>query len=594
MTEGSRPLLATLADVARRAGSRRVAAAVVTALVSGVTAVLASLWLKFVVDGATHRSAGEATAAAAALGATLALQYASALVAFSYQSDLQLACGGLLVRDVMLAATRVVGIEHYERPEFADRIALLKREMGYLSGFVPLLGQATGLIGRVVVTAVLLAGVHPVLLLLPVLALPSIWAGARAEAVVNRANEATAAAARQEEHLFGLSTTSSPAKELRIFGLGAEIVDRQRRSWDAVTDAVTRAQLRAGLLRTLGWLPFAAGYLGAVGLALALAGRGRATPGDVLMVMLLASQVSGQVAQMLNLANRSATGSRVLRRYRWLMDYSTSALERLAALDPAPVPERLEQGIDLVDVGFSYGGAEGDQVLRDITLHLAPGSTVALVGENGAGKTTLVKLLCRFYEPTCGRITVDAVDLDRFDAAEWRGRLSGGFQDFVRYELVLRQSVGVGDVPGVDDEERVEAALAQVGADLPLALGAQLGRQWPGGVDLSEGQWQRVAMARAMMRDRPLLMLLDEPTSGLDPHAEHRLFEMFADVASTIARENGAIALFVSHRFSTVRMADHIVVLDRGRVVEQGSHGELVAAGGLYAELYGLQARAYT
>jgi ATP-binding cassette subfamily B protein len=149
-------------------------------------------------------------------------------------------------------------------------------------------------------------------------------------------------------------------------------------------------------------------------------------------------------------------------------------------------------------------------------------------------------------------------------------------------------------VPGVDDEERVEAALAQVGADLPLALGAQLGRQWPGGVDLSEGQWQRVAMARAMMRDRPLLMLLDEPTSGLDPHAEHRLFEMFADVASTIARENGAIALFVSHRFSTVRMADHIVVLDRGRVVEQGSHGELVAAGGLYAELYGLQARAYT
>ena len=585
-------VLATLAAIARRAGRRRVAAAVSAALLSGITAVLTGFWIKLLVDAAIHGNGTRVDVAAAVLGATLTLQYAASFIAFRFQSELHLACGGIIVRDVMRASTRPAGIEHYERPEFADRIALLKRDMNYLSGFVPRLGEAAGLAGRVGVTAVLLGGVHPALLLLPVLALPSIWAGARAEAAVNAANEACAADARREEHLFTLATTASPAKEVRIFGLGDELVRRQRGAWDAETAVVGRAELRAGLLRTTGWLPFAAGYVAAVALTLARAGRGQATPGDVLMVMLLASQVSGQVAQLLNLANRSASGVRVLRRYRWLMDYSEAAVAESTPLDPAPVPHRLTAGIHLDGVGFRYPGAAGD-VLRDVTLHLPPGSTVAIVGENGAGKTTLVKLLCRFYEPTSGRIAVDGVGLASFDAGAWRGRLSGGFQDFVRYELVLRQSVGVGDVERADDEAGVAAALGRVGADLPLPLDAQLGRQWPGGTDLSEGQWQRVAMARALMRQRPLLILLDEPTSGLDPHAEHLLFEVFAEVASTVARDNGAIAVFVSHRFSTVRMASHIVVLDRGRIVEQGSHEDLVAAEGLYADLYGIQARAY-
>ncbi len=591
MTErASRP--STLVGFAQRVGWRPVALGVFTSVVSGAAGVVLALGLKLVVDGASDGDDVMVTWAGTVLGATLAVQAITSTLSHRYLTEVHLTCGGIIVRDVMRASAVPPGIEHFERAEFADRINLLRREMNYLTSFVSLVGEATGLVGRVLITAVLLAGVHPVLLLLPVLALPSIWGGVRAEDLVNRANVAIAPDARREEHLFSLSTNASSGKELRIFGLADEIVCRQREAWHRVTDVVARAQLTAGLVRTAGWLPFAAGYLAAVALVLTRAGRGDATPGDALMVMLLASQVNGQVAQLLLLANRAAAGVRVLRRYQWLMDYADASL---AAAVPAEgfmrVPARLKRGIDLEGVGFAYPC--GGVVLDDVNLHLTPGSTVAIVGENGAGKTTLVKLLCRFYEPTAGRITADGVELARFDVDMWRRRVSGGFQDFVRFELLLRQSVGVGDVERIDDELSVSAALGQLGADLPVGLNARLGRQWPGGVDLSEGQWQRVAMARALMRQCPLLVVLDEPTSGLDPHAEQALFEVFADVAATIALENGAIALFVSHRFSTVRMADHIIVLDGGRVVEQGSHDSLMTTGGLYAELYGIQARAY-
>jgi ATP-binding cassette subfamily B protein len=217
---------------------------------------------------------------------------------------------------------------------------------------------------------------------------------------------------------------------------------------------------------------------------------------------------------------------------------------------------------------------------------------VAVVGENGAGKTTLVKILCRFYRPTAGAVLVDGTDLQSFAVGDWWPELSGGFQDFARFELRLREAVGIADIPALGDGPRISEAMDRVGADLGMDLEQQLGQQWPGGVDLSEGQWQKVAMARAMMRPEPVLLVLDEPTSGLDPHAEHDLFELFAEAAET-ARRRGAIAVFVSHRFSTVRMADHIVVMAGGRVVEQGDHASLLAQEGLYRELYGIQARAY-
>ncbi|MGI8984308.1 MAG: ATP-binding cassette domain-containing protein [Acidimicrobiales bacterium] len=589
MTDAWR-IAGVLRDFARGAGRRITFLAAAASLAAGAAAVSVSLWLKLILDRSTAGDLGAVTLLAVVLAAAVTVQAAATSVSTYLLARLQFACGVQLVCRIMRAAGGSPGIEHYERPELADRIALLKSQTNYISGFLPVLGDGLALAGRVAITGVLLAGVHPALLLLPLLALPSFWAGTRAERVVNAANVASAHQARLEAHLFGLATTASPAKEVRVFGLGAELAARRSRAWADVTDTVARAQLRAGLLRTAGWLPFAGGYLAAVALALFRARGGDATAGDVLLVMVLASQVNGQVALLLNLANRSATAVRVLGHLFWLEDHARNAVARATPAAPAPVPDTLGHGIDLDGVTFRYAG---EDVLRDVTLHLPAGSTVAIVGENGAGKTSLVKLLCRFYEPASGSITVDGTDLARFDPAEWRRRLSGGFQDYARVELTLRESVGLGDLDLIDDPVAVEAALARVGADLPVGLEHQLGQQWLGGTDLSEGQWQKVAMARAMMRRRPLLLLLDEPTSGLDPHAEHALFELFAGVAAETAARTGAIAVFVSHRFSTVRMADHIVVLAGGRVVEQGDHASLMGAGGLYRELYDIQSRAY-
>jgi ATP-binding cassette subfamily B protein len=262
----------------------------------------------------------------------------------------------------------------------------------------------------------------------------------------------------------------------------------------------------------------------------------------------------------------------------------------------APAPTTISEGIDLEHLSFAYPGTTR-LVLEDVSLRLKPGSVIAIVGENGAGKTTLVKLLCRLYQPSSGRILVDGVDLARIAPEAWRSRLAGAFQDFFRFEFSALTSVGVGDLPLHQDESAVKAAVSYAGADdvvdrLAHGLQTQLGPTWPEGVEISFGQWQKLALARGFMRGQPLLMILDEPTAALDAETEHALFERFA----TAARErtsDGCVTILVSHRFSTVRMADFIVVLDGAHLVESGSHEELMAKGGQYAELYGMQAAAY-
>jgi ATP-binding cassette subfamily B protein len=248
-------------------------------------------------------------------------------------------------------------------------------------------------------------------------------------------------------------------------------------------------------------------------------------------------------------------------------------------------------------VSFHYPGTERP-VLESVDLHLPAGSTVAIVGENGAGKTTLTKLLCRFYEPTSGTITVDGVDLRTLPIDEWRRRLAAGFQDFATLQLLARESIGVGETDKIAHDAALVGALERAAASdlqavLPAGLDTQLGREFEGGVDLSIGQWQKVALGRAMMREQPLLLILDEPTASLDAPTEHRLFDHFAAAARSSAAASGAITILVSHRFSTVRMADLILVIADGHIVEHGSHAALVRQDGLYAELYEIQARAY-
>ena len=269
----------------------------------------------------------------------------------------------------------------------------------------------------------------------------------------------------------------------------------------------------------------------------------------------------------------------------------------MVATADQPAPDRLTRGIRLDHVSFAYPGTDR-LVLDDVSLDLPAGAVVAIVGENGAGKSTLVKLLCKLYAPTSGRILVDDTDLARIPADEWRGRLAGAFQDFFRFELLARQSIGLGDVPRVDEVPAVRAAVDRAGATdvvdkLATGLSTQLGPTWPGGVEVSFGQWQKLALARGFMRDEPLLLALDEPTAALDAETEHALFERYAAALHARDDASGRISILVSHRFSTVRMADYIVVLDGARVVEAGSHDELMAAGGTYAELYQIQAAAY-
>jgi ATP-binding cassette subfamily B protein len=280
------------------------------------------------------------------------------------------------------------------------------------------------------------------------------------------------------------------------------------------------------------------------------------------------------------------------RRLAWLEDYARA----LTATADQPAPARLADGIRFEYVSFAYPGTDR-LVLDDINLELPAGAVVAIVGENGAGKSTLVKLLAKMYEPSSGRILIDRTDLARIDADDWRTRLAGAFQDFFRFEFRARQSIGIGDLPRLDDETAVAAAVTHAGADavivrLPKGLDTQLGPTWPGGVEVSFGQWQKLALARGFMREQPLVLVLDEPTAALDAETEHALFQRYA-AALRGNRRDGGITILVSHRFSTVRMADLIVVLDGARLVEMGTHDALMAKRGQYARLYGIQAAAY-
>jgi ATP-binding cassette subfamily B protein len=340
----------------------------------------------------------------------------------------------------------------------------------------------------------------------------------------------------------------------------------------------------------LGWAIFGLAYVGAV-VFVSLYLRSPAS--SVLLVLAAGARLSGYIGATVGeigfLRGFWMDGSR---RLAWLEDYAAS----VAASGDLPVPETLHQGVRFEHVSFAYPGTSR-VVLEDVSLRLPAGAVVAIVGENGAGKTTLVKLLAKMYEPSSGEILVDDVPLARLSAEDWRARMAGAFQDFFRFEFRAGHTVGLGDVPRMDQESAVTEAIDRAGAadvlaKLPSGLDTQLGPTWPNGAELSFGQWQKLALARGFMRDQPLLLILDEPTAALDAETEHALFERYAAAARGTGG-SGRITILVSHRFSTVRMADLIVVLEGARLAEVGTHDELMAKNGQYAELYGIQAAAY-
>ncbi len=488
-------------------------------------------------------------------------------------------------------------LEHHERPDYLNELSTLQHNHQQLAGLQGALVNNIATVLRLVLAIALLAAIHPLLVLLPLAGVPSLVINVYVVRNGHRVEDRVAAPRRLVLRIFQMATTRDAAKEIRLYGIADELVactDEARREIHDLEDAAT---IRAAVLGALGWFIVGLGFVAAMAVVAREAAAGRATPGDVVLALTLAGSINYGVSGLASTTGWFLTNLKTGRRLAWLEDFAAEAAERATPVQAAPVPSVLRDGIRFEGVSFRYPGTEAE-VLPGVDLFLPAGSTVAIVGDNGAGKTTLVKLLCRFYDPTEGRITVDGADLRQFDVAAWRERQSGCFQDFARLELLAREVVGVGDVVRVEDEVAVSAALerahaADVSGTLPGGLSAQLGRSFDRGVEPSTGQWQKLALGRAMMRDEPLLLVLDEPTASLDAATEHALFERYAGAAARTASRSGAITILVSHRFSTVRMADLIVVVDGGRVSEIGRHEQLVANGGAYAELYGLQARAY-
>ena len=560
------------------------------ALLAALPDALLALWLRLLADGVLGAKHGQVAAASIGLGASAAATWFLRVISDRTQRRFRERVTIALEAHVARLQASVASIEHHERQEYVDRLSMLRNQVFVLDHTYWSLFTTCGWILRLGVTLALLISVHPALALLAAVALPTVFTSTWRPEIERKADECGAWANRLSRHLFDVATTAPPGKEVRVTRIGSSLVAQRREAWEHWYGPVAAARRSSALWHTLSWGVFGAGYVAAVVLVTSVL---KAPPGSVLLVLAAGARLSAYVGATVGeigfLRGFWLDGSR---RLAWLEDYAAS-LERDAE---APAPQCVEQGIRFEHVSFAYPGTER-LVLEDVNLHFAPGSVVAIVGENGAGKTTLVKLLCRLYQPSRGRILVDGVELSRIAPEAWRSRLAGAFQDFFRFEFRALQSVGVGDLPRHEDASAVAAAIKHAGADdvvehLAHGLETQLGPTWPEGVEISFGQRQKLALARGFMRERPLLLVLDEPTAALDVETEHALFERFA-AASRQSTIDGRITILVSHRFSTVRMADFIVVLDGARVIESGTHEELVAKAGQYAELYGIQAAAY-
>ncbi|HEV3120217.1 MAG TPA: ABC transporter ATP-binding protein [Gemmataceae bacterium] len=572
------------------------------ALLAALPDALLAYWFKLLGEGVLEGKRGLVYTAALALGvsaaATWFLRTLSTRVQRRFRDKVTIALESHVAR---LQAT-VATIAHQERPEYLNRLSMLRNQVFVLDHMYMSLFSTCGWILRLGVTVALLMSIHPALVLLAAFALPTVLTSTWRPAVERAAQERGAPFSRLARHLFTTATTATPGKEVRVLGIGERLATERRQAWERWYGPVSAARRGSALWHALAWAVFGAAYVGAV----VFVSVGLQAPaGDVLLVLAAGSRLSAYIgATVGEIGFLRGIWMDGARRLAWLEDYVAS----LVASADQPVPARLRQGIRFEGVSFAYPGTDR-LVLDDVNFALPAGAVVAIVGENGAGKSTLVKLLAKLYEPNSGRILIDGVELARMPADEWRTRLAGAFQDFFRFEFRARHTVGVGDVPRLDDEAAVVTAVTRAGADdvvagMTAGLETQLGATWPGGVEVSFGQWQKLALARGFMRDHPLLLVLDEPTAALDAETEHALFERYAAAASgsrkgsaaadsAAAGNDGRITILVSHRFSTVRMADLIVVLDGSRVVELGTHEELMARGGSYAQLYGIQAAAY-
>ena len=561
-------------------------------LLAALPDALLALWMKLLADALQRHTQGSPWGvglwlAAAGLAVSAVGTWFLRVISDRVQRRFRDRVAVALESHVARLQASVATIAHHERPEYLDRLSMLRNQVFVLDHMYASLFATGGWILRLGVVVVLLISIYPLLGFLALLAVPTVLTSTWRPDVERAAEEKGASANRLARHLFQTAATAPPGKEVRVLRIGRQLALRRRKAWDRWYGPVASARWGSALWHALAWAVFGGGYMAAV---FFVSSRPGASAGDVLLLLAAGSRLSAYIGATVGeigfLRGFWLDGSR---RMAWLEDYAAAASENATA----SAPGRIGQGIRFENVSFTYPGTSR-VVLDDVNLFMKSGSVVAVVGENGAGKSTLVKLLCRLYRPDSGRILVDDSDLASISPLLWRERLAGAFQDFFRFEFLARHTVGLGHLPELRDLPAVMRAVERGGAEdvvqrLPAGLETQLGATWPEGAELSFGQWQKLALARGFMRESPLVLVLDEPTAALDAETEHALFERFA----AAARGNGRITVLVSHRFSTVRMADYIVVLDGARVAETGTHEELMARAGQYAELYGIQAAAY-
>ena len=492
----------------------------------------------------------------------------------------------------IMAHAATLDLADFEHAVYYDQLQQAQRESA--SRPVQMVAQVFGL-GRSLVTfatlLALLLGLGPLIAAATLLApIPAFVSGSRYGWWGFQQMRRQSPQRRLMTYLTNVLTTDEYAKEIKLFTLGDHFIDRYRRVADDYLAAT-----RALLLRRY-WLGFAWGSLTTIAssgtyLYVALqAVRGSLTLGQLTVFAGAATQVSGAFQGVLG-------GVQGIYEHGLYLSTLYELLERTpriaAPVDPVPLRRPFREGIEFRHVSYRYPGRD-ELALDDVSFTIAPGETVALVGRNGAGKSTIVKLLGRLYDPDDGAILIDGRDIRDYDPTQLRKRFAVMFQDYAAFQLSAAENIGVGDVDRVADDPAIARAAGDAGAasvigGLPDGFATTLGKWFEGGHQLSGGEWQKIALARAFMRDAAdaEILILDEPTAALDARAEHDLF------ARLNALTEGRMALYISHRFSTVRMADRILVLEHGRLIEQGSHDELMLRGGRYAELFELQAATY-